>query len=123
MITLVSIFLQIIDFSWRSHLQYLEQLRQVVGLRSYGQKDPLSEFKKEAFGLFEELLEKIKTDVIKFLLNLNIIISQEKKIENKTGSKIPEKCLLNLMKDKKIQRNEKCPATGKKFKNCCGANL
>jgi len=117
------IFLQIIDFSWRSHLQYLEQLRQVVGLRSYGQKDPLSEFKKEAFGLFEELLEKIKTDVIKFLLNLNIIISQEKKVENKTGSKIPEKCLLNLMKNKKIQRNEKCSATGKKFKNCCGANL
>ena len=43
------IFLQIIDFSWRSHLQYLEQLRQVIGLRQYGQKDPLSEFKKEAF--------------------------------------------------------------------------
>ena len=41
------IFLQIIDFSWRSHLQYLEQLRQVIGLRQYGQKDPLSEFKKE----------------------------------------------------------------------------
>ena len=40
------IFLQIIDFTWRSHLQYLEQLRQVIGLRSYGQKDPLSEFKK-----------------------------------------------------------------------------
>ena len=54
------IFLQIIDFSWRSHLQYLEQLRQVIGLRSYGQKDPLSEFKKEAFTLFEGLLEKIK---------------------------------------------------------------
>ena len=52
------IFLQIIDFSWRSHLQYLEQLRQVIGLRSYGQKDPLSEFKKEAFTLFEGLLEK-----------------------------------------------------------------
>ena len=47
------IFLQIIDFSWRSHLQYLEQLRQVIGLRQYGQKDPLSEFKKEAFVLFE----------------------------------------------------------------------
>ena len=50
------IFLQIIDFSWRSHLQYLEQLRQVIGLRQYGQKDPLSEFKKEAFVLFEGLL-------------------------------------------------------------------
>jgi len=117
------VFLQIIDFSWRSHLQYLEQLRQVIGLRSYGQKDPLSEFKKESFVLFEELLEKIKTDVIKFLLNLNVVVSQEKKVENKTGSKIPENCLLNLMKDQKIQRNEKCSATGKKFKNCCGANL
>jgi len=117
------IFLQIIDFSWRSHLQYLEQLRQVIGLRSYGQKDPLSEFKKEAFALFEGLLEKIKTDVIKFLLNLNIVVSQEKKVENKTQSKIPENCLLNLMKNQKIQRNEKCEATGKKFKNCCGASL
>ena len=117
------IFLQIIDFSWRSHLQYLEQLRQVVGLRSYGQKDPLSEFKKESFDLFEGLLEKIKIDVIKFLLNLNVVISQEKKIENKIKTKIPENCLLNLMKSQKIQRNEKCSATGKKFKNCCGAHL
>jgi len=117
------IFLQIIDFTWRSHLQYLEQLRQVIGLRSYGQKDPLSEFKKEAFILFEELLEKIKTDVVKFLLNLNIVVSQEKKEENKTQTKIPENCLLRAMKNKKIQRNEKCSETGKKFKNCCGANL
>ena len=117
------IFLQIIDFSWRSHLQYLEQLRQVVGLRSYGQKDPLSEFKKESFGLFENLLEKIKIDVIKFLLNLNVVVSKEKKIEDKIKSKIPENCLLTLMKNKKIQRNEKCEATGKKFKNCCGASL
>ena len=117
------IFLQIIDFSWRSHLQYLEQLRQVIGLRSYGQKDPLSEFKKESFGLFEGLLEKIKIDVIKYLLNLNVVISREKEVENKIKSKIPENCLLNLMKNKKIQRNEKCLATGKKFKNCCGANL
>ena len=75
------IFLQIIDFSWRSHLQYLEQLRQVIGLRQYGQKDPLSEFKKEAFVLFEGLLLKIKNDLIKFLLNLNIVVSNEEKRE------------------------------------------
>ncbi len=86
------IFLQIIDFSWRSHLQYLEQLRQVIGLRQYGQKDPLSEFKKEAFVLFEELLSKIKNDLIKFLLNLNIVISnkednKEKTIEKKLNKK------------------------------------
>ena len=58
-------------------MQYLEQLRQVIGLRQYGQKDPLSEFKKEAFVLFEELLAKIKNDLIKFLFNLNIVISNE----------------------------------------------
>ena len=86
------IFLQIIDFSWRSHLQYLEQLRQVIGLRQYGQKDPLSEFKKEAFALFEGLLTKIKNDLIKFLLNLNIIISEkeeekEKNVEKKLNKK------------------------------------
>ena len=81
------IFLQIIDFSWRSHLQYLEQLRQVIGLRQYGQKDPLSEFKKEAFVLFEGLLSKIKNDLIKFLLNLNIVVSSEEKTEG--GQVIP----------------------------------
>ena len=76
--------MQIIDFSWRSHLQYLEQLRQVIGLRQYGQKDPLSEFKKEAFILFEGLLSKIKIDLIKFLLNLNIIVSSESDKKKKT---------------------------------------
>jgi len=110
------IFLQIIDFSWRSHLQYLEQLRQVIGLRQYGQKDPLSEFKKEAFVLFEGLLLKIKNDLIKFLLNLNIVVSSEE--ENKINKKaeIEENKL-----EKKVGRNEKCPCgSGKKFKHCHG---
>ena len=106
------IFLQIIDFSWRSHLQYLEQLRQVIGLRSYGQKDPLSEFKKEAFTLFESLLEKIKNDVIKFLFNLNIVIEKEKTDQQ---VEIP-------LDNKKVGRNEKCPCgSGKKYKHCCGS--
>ena len=60
------IFLQTIDLNWKSHIQYLEQLRQVIGLRSYGQRDPLIEYKKEAFDLFENLLNKLKTDLITF---------------------------------------------------------
>ena len=108
------IFLQIIDFAWRSHLQYLEQLRQVIGLRSYGQKDPLSEFKKEAFTLFEGLLEKIKNDVIKFLLNLNIVISDSDQKEQIKQDN-------NFTESKKIGRNERCPCgSGKKYKHCCG---
>ena len=95
------IFLQIIDFSWRSHLQYLEQLRQVIGLRQYGQKDPLSEFKKEAFVLFEGLLKKIKDDLIKFLLNLNIVISNKEEKKEETEEKTEEK---KLNKKGKIKR-------------------
>ncbi|SVA63410.1 uncharacterized protein METZ01_LOCUS116264, partial [marine metagenome] len=65
-------FLQIVDMSWKSHIQYLEQLRQVIGLRSYGQRDPLVEYKREAFDLFENLLQKLKRDLIAVLINLNI---------------------------------------------------
>ena len=109
------IFIQIIDFSWRSHLQYLEQLRQVIGLRQYGQKDPLSEFKKEAFVLFEGLLSKIKNDVIKLLLNLNIVVSPDEKTIDNEKEKEEENNF------KKIGRNEKCPCgSGKKFKHCHG---
>jgi preprotein translocase subunit SecA len=109
------IFLQIIDFSWRSHLQYLEQLRQVIGLRQYGQKDPLSEFKKEAFVLFEGLLLKIKSDLIKFLLNLNIVVSNQEKSENNQEE------IKDTNLKKKVGRNEKCPCgSGKKFKHCHG---
>ena len=109
------IFIQIIDFSWRSHLQYLEQLRQVIGLRQYGQKDPLSEFKKEAFVLFEGLLSKIKNDVIKLLLNLNIVVSPDEKTMDNEKEKEEEN------KIKKIGRNEKCPCgSGKKFKHFHG---
>ena len=106
------IFLQIIDFSWRSHLQYLEQLRQVIGLRQYGQKDPLSEFKKEAFFLFEGLLAKIKNDVIKLLLNLNIVVTSRDKTKD-----------FEKKEDfRKVGRNEKCPCgSGKKFKHCHGS--
>jgi len=112
------IFLQVIDHSWRTHLQYLEQLRQVIGLRSYGQKDPLSEFKKEAFGLFENLLEKIKVDIIKYLLNLNIIISDKNEQQQNEKKQLSK----NTTSQKKVGRNEKCPCgSGKKYKHCCGS--
>jgi len=115
------IFLQLIDQNWKSHIQYLEQLRGVIGLRSYGQRDPLIEYKKEAFSLFENLLNKLKTDFITILLNL-VVVEQPQSINSssETISSNP-KCLLLMKKGQKISRNEKCSATGKKFKQCCGA--
>ena len=120
------IFLQTIDLNWKLHIQYLEQLRQVIGLRSYGQRDPLIEYKKEAFTLFKNLLEKLKTDLITILINLTIIQkkNEEKDTVNKTKkiniSDNPN-CLLLKKKGEKISRNDRCEATGKKFKQCCGA--
>ena len=97
-------------------MQYLEQLRQVIGLRQYGQKDPLSEFKKEAFILFEGLLLKIKNDLIKLLLNINIVMTSD---EKKDTEKREDKKDKNNFK--RVGRNEKCPCgSGKKFKFCHG---
>ena len=115
------IFLQCIDLNWKSHIQYLEQLRQVIGLRSYGQRDPLIEYKKEAFTLFENLLEKLKFDFVTILFNLRVIKETSDKIKKKENMKIDPKCLLLLKKNEKISRNDRCEATGKKFKNCCGS--
>ena len=110
--------LQSIDLNWKSHIQYLEQLRQVIGLRSYGQRDPLIEYKKEAFVLFENLLDKLKLDFITILINLTVTkkISNDEK-EIKQPSKIDPKYI-----GKKMSRNEPCfCGSGKKFKKCCGA--
>ena len=111
------IFLQSIDLNWKSHIQYLEQLRQVIGLRSYGQRDPLVEYKKEAFELFSNLLEKLKLDYVTILMNLKIVIDSgqnEKKNEEENTKQI--------LKNKKIGRNEPCfCGSGKKFKHCHGS--
>ena len=111
------IFLQSIDLNWKSHIQYLEQLRQVIGLRSYGQRDPLIEYKKEAFELFSNLLNKLKFDYVNILMNLKIIKEAEKNKEVKEPQKINPSVI-----GKKMSRNEPCfCGSGKKYKRCCGA--
>ena len=106
------IFLDSIDLNWKLHIQYLEQLRQVIGLRSYGQRDPLIEYKKEAFHLFENLLNKLKIDFVTILINLQIVQEPEQKKEVLEVAKI----------GKKMSRNEPCSCgSGKKYKKCCGA--
>ena len=111
------IFLQTIDLNWKSHIQYLEQLRQVIGLRSYGQRDPLIEYKKEAFDLFENLLNKLKLDFLTILMNLKIVHTSNKETEITSPKKIDPKYI-----GKKMKRNEPCfCGSNKKYKHCCGA--
>ncbi len=104
------IFLQNLDYEWRSHLQYLEQLRQVIGLRGYGQKNPLDEYKRESFNLFKDLLSKIKENLIMFLINIQV--TKEDRPPQSQQPPVQEK----------ISRNASCNCgSGKKYKNCCGA--
>ena len=110
------VFLQTVDFLWRSHLQYLEHLRQVIGLRGYAQKDPLQEFKSESFKLFENLLNKIKIDFITFLNNLEIVRKEDfpEKEDNTKNMRKPT--------EKKMKRNEPCfCGSERKYKHCHGA--
>ncbi len=115
------IFLQNLDFEWRSHLQYLEQLRQVIGLRGYGQKNPIDEYKRESFTLFQTLLEKIKENIVIFLSNIEISIVEEVQNELSKSTINEKNDDDNKIVKTKVSRNEKCPCgSGKKYKHCCG---
>ena len=112
------IFLQVIDENWKMHIQYLEQLRQVIGLRSFGQRDPLVEYKKEAFKLFENLLNKLKSDLVTLLINMKVVDSSE----DEDNFKQKQNDNFGKLSSKKIGRNEPCPCnSGKKYKHCHGS--
>ena len=113
-----SLLLQIIDQSWREHLFSLDHLRQGISLRAYGQRDPLSEYKNEAFVMFEDMMTKIRENVTK-LISFVEIKTDVPKPESKDTINKDQECLENLG-IKKISRNARCPSTGKKYKNCCG---
>ena len=131
------VVLQTIDKGWREHLLTLEHLRSVIGFRGYAQRDPLNEYKSEAYSLFESLLEKLRIDVTKFLSFVQIInhTEEEKNKIPSTKQDMENKSSLNgLTKSKKMQtkdnqetwgrvgRNQTCPCgSGKKFKHCHGS--
>ena len=85
----------------------------------------MEEFKKEAFKLFENLLGKIRLDFITFLNNIEVVPEKQQEMATppvqKNNFRNSTKCLITIKQNSKISRNEKCPATGKKFKHCCGS--
>ena len=109
-----TLMLQVLDQSWKDHLLMLDQMRQSIGLRAYAQKDPLNEYKREAFEWFEDMLDKLRKTITSVLSNIEI--RQENNDENQeinTPLKIDSG---------KIARNSICPLcdSGKKYKHCCG---
>ena len=111
-----SLLLQVLDQQWKEHLQALEQLRQSIGLRAYGQKDPLNEYKREAFILFEQMLQNLRTVITSVLSHLVIKEEQNQNVDIKTNNNNIKNTNLG-----KIPRNAKCPCgSEKKYKHCCG---
>ena len=143
-----TIVLQSIDQNWKDHLGQLENLRQIVGLRGYGQRDPLSEYKSESFSLFEELLDNFREDVTRILFHIRMAsdeglskINRESTINQKASKQSSEETSNNNKINKtvtirkndqpfdandpstwgKVGRNDICPCgTGKKYKHCHG---
>jgi len=105
------IMLNTIDMFWMAHLDNMSHLRQGVGLRAYGHKDPLVEYKNEGHQLFKQLLEDIDNAIVETLLRAEF--------KQDTRNKIQETKTVNIKK--KIGRNEPCPCgSGLKYKKCCG---
>ncbi|WP_341808297.1 preprotein translocase subunit SecA [Wolbachia endosymbiont (group E) of Neria commutata] len=107
------VMIMTVDHLWREHLSTLESLRQSIGLRAMGQKDPLNEFKREAFLMFELMLEKWKEITIHRLAHFKLADNYDisNRLHSDKKSNFP-----------KVSRNDKCPCnSGKKYKHCHGA--
>ena len=134
-----SILLQVIDQQWKEHLLALDHLRQGINLRAYAQRDPLNEYKREAFNLFDEMLESVRHTITGALSNLEIQLdneemrSQQNSAEDYAIREVNEgpKRLLNTARQEldpndpstwgKVPRNAPCPCgSGRKYKHCCG---
>ena len=121
-----SLLLQILDQSWRDHLLTLDHLRQGISLRAYGQRDPLNEYKHEAFIMFEEMMQKIRENVshmLSFVEIKNEVPSpNSERIQNVDNPRNKKEDSSTNSGVKKIPRNAICPLcdSGKKYKRCCG---
>jgi preprotein translocase subunit SecA len=133
------IMLQVLDSLWKDHLASMDQLRQGIGLRAYAQKNPKQEYKRESFALFEELLDNIKYETIRYLSHIEVStqdemdrLEQQRREEQKgreyqhakaasIDDKVAEAPKPMQRQGPKVGRNDSCPCgSGKKYKQCHG---
>ncbi|MEQ6359958.1 preprotein translocase subunit SecA [Thermoanaerobacter thermohydrosulfuricus] len=122
------VLLRVVDTKWMDHIDEMDQLRQGIGLRAYGQVDPLIEYKKITFDMFEDLIQSIQEDTVKFLYHIQInkdnMIQREQVAKPVSTNVDAEEKKQPVVKGKKVGRNDPCPCgSGKKYKKCCGANI
>lgn len=123
-----TVLLQIIDTQWKDHLLSLDHIKEGIGLRGYAQKDPLVEYKKEAFEIFSEMIRRINAEVLMRLFRIQVSHQREEEVRMRSNQRLiynrgdggPSQQPVH--KERKIGRNDPCPCgSGKKYKKCCGA--
>ncbi|HHU75521.1 MAG TPA: preprotein translocase subunit SecA [Firmicutes bacterium] len=137
------ILLRVVDSKWMDHIDDMHELRQGVGLRAFGQQDPLVEYKYEAYEMFQAMVRSIQEDVIRLILHVQMSQTLERRrvaapvltVKSQDGGAMGEACRVSPgtagervkqkpITVKKIGRNDPCPCgSGKKYKKCCGANV
>jgi preprotein translocase subunit SecA len=133
------ILLQIIDGAWKDHLLAMDHLKDGIGLRAYGQRDPLVEYKKESFEMFGHTKERVENDAVRFLFLLEPMTEEDRRREeerrraeqqqifsaaSRSAAGVTAKGGVKQVKRKvaKVGRNDPCPCgSGKKYKKCHGA--
>ncbi|WP_366140871.1 preprotein translocase subunit SecA [uncultured Acidaminococcus sp.] len=124
------VMLKVVDSHWMEHLDAMDALREGIGLRAYGQRDPLVEYKFEAYEMFEAMKEAIVDDVVRYMYRVNVVtqpVVEDHLSEASTNNpnvdgsaEMPKEPVRN---DSTVGRNDPCPCgSGKKYKNCCGKN-
>ena len=120
------VMLKVVDNHWMEHLDSMDLLREGVGLRAYGQKDPLVEYKFEAYDMFQAMIDAIQDDVVRYIYRVNVVAQPkvENRLENASTNNPGEGDDIKkqpLVKGETTGRNDLCPCgSGKKYKNCCG---
>ena len=117
-----AVMLRIVDEKWMDHLDAMDQLREGISLRAYGQKDPLIEYKKEGYDMFQDMIDSIQDEVVRYIYRVKLMQPEQrqvrKTVENRYTEEGPKK---PVRREQKIGRNELCPCgSGKKYKKCCG---
>lgn len=116
------VMLKVVDSKWMDHLDAMDMLREGIGLRAYGQKNPLIEYKIEAYDMFQQMIEHIQEDIVRYIYRVNIVTQPEDRLQQAhaahgedAAAKAP------TVNKEQIGRNDPCPCgSGKKYKKCCG---
>lgn len=115
------VLLRVVDNKWMDHLDAMDQLRQGIGLRAYGQRDPLIEYKFEAYQMFQAMISSIQEDTIRWVFRARVAEPRRESVRRMVENRDAEEVRQPVRAENKIRRNDPCPCgSGKKYKKCCG---